>query len=439
MKRELDFVISDWLAGGDEDPAAAATLASFAIEAGPERTRLTEVEDRLAKTVRPHIHVPASAVAEWLLANWWRLRWEPSPVDAFPNLSWLRAHSMAAIGGGFAWPALELASDGEFVQIRSRAEPSPDVAGIRYLKDVTVNVSAAAFESAVDAFVDQVEARLVTCVPRERELSELRAELAEERADPELSRQCRIQALAGIDPGEAPDEWLRRAEALAKEIGGDAADEVMAALPQLNGNLGAAEGAIEAIRHSGTSIDLSGLGAPAARTSAAELPWQRGARLAADLRQRLDIPAGPIDDDRLGDLLDVRLPLEITRKAQRDLAGGFRNGQDNRNRRTSLLVPTQRPENQRFYLGRVIACALALPASQALLPVTETYTALQKLERSFSQELLCPWSDLDLFTDERGMDDEGVAEAAEHFRVSQQVVLTTLVNRGKLPRERLAA
>jgi hypothetical protein len=437
LNRELDFVISGWLAGGDEDPAAAATLASFAIEAGPDRTPLTEVEDRLAMTVRPYIHVPASAVAGWLLANWWRLRWEPSPGDATPSFSWRRAHSMAAIGGGYAWPAVELVSDGEFVQLRSHAEPATDVAGVRYLNGATVNVPVRDFEAAVDSFVHQVESRLVTCAPQEREISELRAELAEERSDNDLSRRCRLQALAGIDPGEAPAGWLWRADALAEGVGGAAADEVMAALPRLNGDLGIAEEAIEAIRRSPAAVDLSGLGAPAASASGAELPWQRATRLAADLRRRLGIPAGPIDDRRLGDLLRVRLPLETSGKAQRDLAGGFRNGAGPN--RTSVLVPTWRAESQRFYLGRVIACALVAPSSQAFLPVTGASTALQKFERAFSQELLCPWSDLDPFTDEHGVDDEGVAEAAERFGVSQKLVLTTLVNRGKLPRERLAA
>lgn len=437
LRRELDFVISGWLAGGDEDPAAAATLSFFAIEAGPEDIPLTEVEDRLAKTVRPHIHVPASAVAEWLLVNWWRLRWESAPSESPPSTSWRRAHSMAAIGGGYAWPVIELASDGEFVQLRSRAEPAPDVAAVRYLNDVTVNVPVGDFEAAVDAFVDQVEARLAACAPKERGIAELRAELAEERADPRMSRQARLQALAGIDPGDASEDWLVHADALVGEIGGEAAEEVMAVLPRLDGKLAAAEAAIEAIRTAATAVDLSGLGASSAHVSVAELPWQRGARLARDLRQRLGIPAGPIDDVHLGDLLGVRLPLETTGNPQRPLAGGFRNGMGDR--RASLLVPNRRRESQRFYIGRVIACALVAPPSQSLLPVTTAYTALQKVERAFSQELLCPWSDLDPFTDEHGLDDEGVAEAAEHYGVSQQLVLTTLVNRGKLPRERLAA
>ena len=57
----------------------------------------TEVYDSLAMTVRPHINVPVYLVAQWLLINWWRLRWESEPSQ--PRRGWARVHSLAAIGG----------------------------------------------------------------------------------------------------------------------------------------------------------------------------------------------------------------------------------------------------------------------------------------------------------------------------------------------------
>ena len=62
---------------------------------------------------------------------------------------------------------------------------------------------------------------------------------------------------------------------------------------------------------------------------------------------------------------------------------------------------------------------------------------MQKFERGFAQELLCPWQELDEFTNNSGLDEEGITEAAEHFQVSRLVVLSTLVNKQKLPRTRL--
>jgi len=117
------------------------------------------------------------------------------------------------------------------------------------------------------------------------------------------------------------------------------------------------------------------------------------------------------------------------------LRGGYRNGVHQG--RTAVLVTTRREDNQRFYLARLIGAALSASADQHVLPVSDAATALQKLERSFAQELLCPWQDLDAFTDENGTDDDGIADAASHFAVSQRLVVTTLINKGKLPRSRL--
>ncbi len=71
--------------------------------------------------------------------------------------------------------------------------------------------------------------------------------------------------------------------------------------------------------------------------------------------------------------------------------------------------------------------------------MTDAATALQKVERSFAQELLCPFAALDAFTEEHGLDDDGIDDAAEHFGVSQRLILSTLVNKHKLGRQRLPA
>jgi hypothetical protein len=190
---QIEFEILTWLAPSDGDAAARATLASLRILAGLARDPLTEVEDTIARTVRTHINVAGAPLAVWLLANWWRLRWEPDTQSAC--LGWKQAHSMAAIGEGYAWPALEIASDGELIQLRLARENTPDACAIRYLREVLLDVPAADFEAAVDDFIGQVEGRLAEFAPGERTLAELRAELQEERADPTLAEQCKWQAL----------------------------------------------------------------------------------------------------------------------------------------------------------------------------------------------------------------------------------------------------
>jgi hypothetical protein len=430
---QVDFEIGTWFASSDGDAAARATLASLRILAGPRREPVTEVEDTIARTVRTHIYVAAAPLAVWLLANWWRLRWEPDMRSAAPSFAWKQAHSMAAIGEGYAWPALEIASDGEFIQLRLARENTPDVCAIRYLRDVGLDVPAADFEAAVDAFVERVEGRLAEVAPGERTIAELRAELQEERADPKLAEQCKLQALAGIDPGEAPEGWLDAAADLAALAGTAASEEVMAAAPRSEGALKTVREALEAIQASPTTVNLAWVGHdPSIRKG--ELPWERGARLAQDVRARMGLGEGPLSDALLGDLLGVQFPLPSTIK--RPFSGGFANGGGLA--RTAVSVPTKRIDNQRFSLARLIGWVRAAPAEGHLLPMTDATTALQKLERSFAQEFLCPFAALDTFTDEHGLDDDGIAAAAESFGVSQRLILSTLVNKKKLGRERLS-
>jgi hypothetical protein len=432
----LELEIANWLGASLDDPLASETLASLQITVGPDKTPVTEVEDTIAHTVRQHINVPAYLVARWLIVNWWRLRWEPYRDN--PPSDWLQSHSMAAIEGGYVWPALTFSSDGELIQLRLQAEASPDVAALRYLRDITIDVPAADFEQAIDAFLDQVEARVSIRLPGERELSELREELALERGDAGQAMSCKLQALAGMDPGSASSEWMQAAQELIAQAGTAAAEEIIAVTPLLRDGIEGAQAAVSAMRQSTTTVKLDWAVPEQSQSPAREIPWERGARLAGELRARLDIPSGPLANDVLEQLLDTKLPLlRSTSATSRVLGGGYRNGVNHG--RTALLVTTPRPNNQRFDLARLIGAALSAPADQHVLPVSKAETALQKFERSFAQELLCPWQDLDAFTDKSGTDNDGIADAAAHFSVSELLILSTLVNKGKIPRNRLAA
>lgn len=436
---DLAFEIDHWIGSAIADPLERTTLAALRITAGPNRIPITEVEDTLARSVRPHIHVAVYPLANWLLVNWWRLRWEPEPrAVSQPSFDWLRAHSMAAIGGDYVWPAAQFSSDGELIQLRLQAETATDVSAIRYLQDVTVDIPAAHFERAVDRFLDQVEARIGSCLPGEYELSELRNELREERADPVQAQRCKLQALAGIDPGAASGEWFDAVNELVSRAGPVAGEEIVATIPALKGGISAAAHAISAMRSSTTHVSLEWAECLSATAAATEVPWQRGARLAAELRRQLGLAPGPIPRTTMEDLLKAKLPLPRSSwNGESGLRGGFRNGVTGG--RTALLVTSPREDNQRFYLARMIGAALLASPEQHVLPVSDMNTALQKFERSFAQELLCPWSALDAFTDERGLDDDALADAAERFVVSEQVIRSTLVNKKKLARDRLEA
>lgn len=431
---DLAFDVIDWITSAYGDEAVRATVGSLVISAGESDARhvITKVEDTIARTVRSHVNVPLVSLANWLVSNWWRLRWEARP--AMVTSEWRAAHCLSGIGGDDAWPALEISSDGDFVRLHMDLESKPDVAAIRYLQSVRLDVPADKFEAAVERLLDTVEARLAATLPRYQVLSELRAELREEQSSPSLAKVCRWQALAGIDPGEAPEEWVKAAEGLVDDAGPKSGNEIMRVVPELDNGLQAASSVIESMKRSSTTLDLSWV-KPTVAATGRELPWQRGVRLAREMRKRAGLGSGPLSNDKLSEMLSVPVPLPGEALKAAPLSGGFRNGVTHG--RTKIVWPSARPANQRFFLARMIGAAHDLSPDDHVIPVTGKDSALQKVERAFAQEFLCPWAALDAFTNEHGLDEDALSDAAEHFQVSEWTVRSTLVNRGKIPRDRL--
>lgn len=428
MTSPLEFQVQNWLPSTLDDPLEKETLASLRIVAGPKGDIVTKVSDTSAMTVRDHINVPASTVAQWLLVNWWRLRWEPHRVD--PTDEWLCAHSLASLGGGYVWPNASFGSFGDFIHLVHKPENTEDVSAIRYLNSLAVDIPADDFERAIDRFLDLVLGRLSARLSDGRELTELRRELQEERNEPTLAAQCRLQALAGLDPGEANDNWLAAANGLLAQAGAVAGDELLAVSALLPGGLEATHKVVEAMGNSTTSIKFNFQRPTEEPSSRQAIPWVRGTRLAQQLRRSIGITEGPISQKQLGDLLGTKLPFGTAAyTGSRKLLGGSRDRRTTD--RASILVSTLRDDSQRFYLARVIAAACVLDDQQHVLPVSDAKTGFQKYERAFAQELLCPWAELDAFTDEQGTGDGAISDAAERFMVSDQLIRATLSNKKK--------
>lgn len=416
-------VDGEWL-GGTQD-AEDATFGALVVQASG--VALTEVNDSISRSTRPSIRVPAVHVARWLLAEWWRLRWEPQPESITPR--WRSVHSMAGLGGGFAWPDLRIASDGEFVQLTIASERVSDAAAIRYLRDATVEVAAEEWERAVERFLDEVETRIGEVVPQDREIAELREELRGERADASLARRCRREALAGFAPGDAPDGWEARVDRLASGVGAASAEDLLIAAR----DIADAENAVVALRSSATTLDL-GVATKLAFSPEGK-PWQRGARAAEAMRRELAIDEGPLTNGKLAEILGQRFPLDGDATRETSVPGAFR-GTD-RGGSAQVLLGVKRRTSQRFAVARLLGMAAQRAGQEQVLTLTGAKTATQKAARSFAQEILLPWAELEALTDERGVGEDTIAWVADRYDVSSLLVETTLVNRGKLDRGRL--
>lgn len=423
--------VGSWLEGAGTTEIERFSLAELAIMA--DNAPVCELEDLFAKTVRSNFRASAYDLALWFVANWWRLRWEPERSTT----DWRLSHQVGAAGKGFAWPALTFASDGDFILVHNEATEATAISPVRYLRSISRNVSVAAFEAAVDGLVETVLSRLSSLGHGKSNLARLAQELREERADPELSAWRKLEALLGYDPDEVPEalgeqlasEKGRVGEGGIEELAASELDRALDALHEIERSLAESSAAIRSAAVDGITWDRN--------VGARDVPWRMACQAAQAARSAWGVATGPITDKRLTDILDLSQSALSSAHAQgTPLAAGYR--KDSRGQ-IDIVLRSRYREGRRFELMRIIGDCLIAAEGDHLLPVTRSKTFRQKFQRAFAQEVLCPWHELEQFVGPDEPDDDLISDAASHFEVSQRLIETTLVNKGRLPRDLLAA
>ena len=172
-------------------------------------------------------YVSGYHLAEWLVWNWWRLRWEP-PTGAQASWNWDLAHRMSSIGEGYVWPNIEIASDGLLVRFVSSPSTDPHAGAFRYVGAPRLEtVAVETFEEAVQRFVRIVIARLDDRGVLDTNLHRLWRDLEREQ-DEETSPFRRIEAMLGHDPDEGNEAEIRAQLSDADRLGRDAVAELAA-------------------------------------------------------------------------------------------------------------------------------------------------------------------------------------------------------------------
>ena len=405
----------------------AATFASLAIRI--DGLLVTEVSDKVTRSVRDVIRVSGYPLALWFASNWWRLRWEGQRE----GIDWELSHVMGSAGGGYVWPNLVFSSDGEQIEVISRTSGTCEWEPVEYLRHGHRFLRASDFERGVAQFIEVVLARLSDAGHMATELCEVWAAVRAERSDQDLAMKRRFEALLGFDPDEAPpvlmDAYLRAAQ----QFGHETASELAAA------STNEAPPDWQALKQALQDADL--LTVPeyakvkaevAAAVGDTTVPWRRGEAAARAVRVVLGKPQGPLKGGELRSWLGQD-PGELASGMFPQATLGLRSSDAGRIR---VMPSSTRKTTSRFESARIIADdLLAAGAGDTLLAATRSATARQRLQRAFAAEFLLPLPDLEALG--HNPNAEAIEDLAAEYEVSTAMVITRLVNKRRLSRDAL--
>lgn len=412
---------------GVRGPELKATWAQLTIRV--EETVVTRVIDHRAKTTRDHLQLPLYPLAEWLVLNWWRLFYEPE-AGSGTERAFIHRHSFVGAREGYAFPPLEIQSFGEQVRLRW-SDKGRGHYPVEFLGDGQEWLPRQQVIEEFSELIDVVVHRLVEYDIRatvvEREWNRLR------ETDPEERQFCRAAASLGLDPYEVEDAVqtaiLEAGELLPAEL--HAEYFLVADLGSLADD---AREVLDAVRRAqGHHYDLERVKELRTRVvddpvRHSDRPWNRGYKLASQVRDRLDLGQRPIDSsgglERLFGLDPSGVVLE-NGLFNRDFAAVMAiNDRDS----PGFVLRQGAETSQRFHLSRALFEYLTGPAAGVAL-VTGAASDQQRASRAFAAELLAPAAGLrERLPARRYVGMEEIEDLAEQFGVQDLVVRHQIEN-----------
>jgi len=425
MPNELTITVSpERLDEGS--PEECACFGAIGIRYG--NISLTEGQDRFVNKIRLAPLLSGYHLAQWIAWNWWRLRWEPR--SNAPN--WEFAHRLTTVGEGYVWPNITIFSDGERIALIAKPTLERSKTPFRYVGDATAVVGAREFEYIVAQFIEQVRGLLRGAEITQTNLDRIWNDVREERADLNMSKRRKLEALLGRDPGQADEAEIEQLLTDGDSLGELAMNEVAADYPQ-GGKLLTAKLLREAAESSGFDAapqDVVRLAQSAGLPHAGDVPaWEVGAEAARALREQEKLGMGSIGNDVLAKLFGVDEKILTAQTSGPPISFALDNGLA----KGRVVLRSKWETGRRFDLARLLGDRIA-SATGRLFPATRAHTYRQKIQRSFAAELLSPFETVDgMLSGDYSIDNR--QEVAEHFHVSEWTIHTLLVNHRRLERE----
>jgi hypothetical protein len=423
-------ISAEWESLDSGSPEERACFAALSIQA--HEMWLTEGLDLLANSVRKAPRLSAYHLSEWIVWNWWRLRWEPRSTII---RDWSSAHRLSTIGGGYIWPNITIFSDGERIALIAKPTEERPQTPFRYLSDAAAVIQASEFETGTESFIDQVLERLDTEELPESNLRTIWQSVLDERRTPAVARARKLEALSGHEPDECDPDILKRLIDDSDTLGADAIDEI-AADQSTSGTIPTAQDLRDIAATSGFDTNPR----DAARlTSGSGLPrlgqvpaWRLGSAAASALRVQERLDNRPVSNERLASMAGAPSVVLSDKKRGENISFAI----DENPKQGRVVLRSKWQTGRRFELARILGDRVARQQHGRLFPATRSYTYRQKLQRSFAAEFLSPFETVDdMLAGDYSMENQ--QEIAEHFDVSPMTIRTLLVNHRRIERDGL--
>lgn len=420
----MTFAI-EWAAapGGAREPYDH-TFAHLRLFVGQDS--VLRILDKEAGSTRDWLFVPVYPLAEWIVANWWRLIEEPqTPQRGVEPADYILRHSLRHVGGGFAYPDVRVIPEGDAVRVEWH-ELETRHQNVDFLSRGTIRLPRLEVEQALDDLVRKTVSRLDA-----HHIAETTVHLdwaAIQNASAQEADFCRSAGWLGSDPYDMEDS----AADLLIAVWGEVPAQIRADFFQATtvANLTAASkwvrGGLEQIKqstnHDGKWTEVRDRVSAAPQHS--PLPWEQGYQWARHLRAELG--------------LSDKVPLDLQDVLQTEFK--VVKAQDPPSRSFEAIVATNpadgvccytaksHKDSRRFLEARAVMDLVfgTTPRQPTLLSPAQTDR--QQRSRAFAAELLAPASLLQPRLSGEEVDEEELEDLADRFKVSSELVRRQIQN-----------
>jgi hypothetical protein len=408
---------------------------------------VSRIWDRDAQAERASLYLPAFPLAQWIIANWWAIQYEPVPPNATGRFlssegdwtahqfDWLQRHCLRAAESGLMLPNACFYSDGRNVVIDWSADDQdayPRMTGY-FVESGGVCLDSREVRRELREFVANVILRI-------EDINDVRA-IALKRnweaivaADPDEEAFCRAAGRMGLDP-YALSTWEPDVlELLEGSLGNNLDQPIVVDFLEATDKTTAVS-LWQWVNETRVVLDLQGSAVPASlRVPITRTPAKMGYQLAMRVREAMGSQSqGPLDQVADAATVSGIKPLLFTERnhlssASVKAAVGWRAGIE-----PVVAGPTQtRKDNARFLEARALFHAAFACQSGPRL-ITESRTWDQQASRAFAAELLAPRHELrERLNDSEPFQepDQFEANLAAEYGVSTKVIRHQLENVG---------